>query len=88
MRCLDKVTALHPLTHRIAFFRSPLIFLSSCHAELVSASVRGDVLEMAHCEILKQVQGDICVLTAHYSQLITQTPTTKYRPLPVLRHPR
>ena len=45
---------------------------SFCHAELVSASVRGDVLEMARCEILKQVQDDICVLTAHYSQLITQ----------------
>ena len=43
---------------------------SFCHAELVSASVRGDVLEMARCEILKQVQDDICVLTAHRSPLI------------------
>ena len=45
--------------------------LSSRHAELVSASVRGDVLEMARCEILKQVQDDICVLTAHRSSLIS-----------------
>ena len=67
--CLCHRTALSLLTHRIAFFRSPLIFLSSCHAELVSASVRGDVLEMARCEILKQVQDDICVLTAHRSSL-------------------
>ena len=50
---------------------SRLIFLSFCHAELVSASVRGDVLEMARCEILKQVQDDICVLTAHCSPLTT-----------------
>ena len=54
----------------------------------ISASVRGDVLEMARCEILKQVQDDICVLTTHCSQLITQTPTTKFHPPPVLRHPR
>mgnify|MGYP003494064757 CR=1 FL=1 len=33
-------------------------------------------------------QDDICVLTTHCSQLITQTPTTTYHPLPVLRHPR
>ena len=44
---------------------------SFCHAELVSASVRGDVLEMARCEILKQVQDDICVLTSHCSPLTT-----------------
>ena len=67
--CLCHRTALSLLTHRIAFFRSLLIFLSSCHAELVSASVRGDVLEMARCEILKQVQDDICVLTSHCSPL-------------------
>ena len=43
---------------------------SFCHAELVSASVRGDVLEMARCEILKQVQDDICVLIAHRSKAV------------------
>ena len=69
--CIRSRTALSLPTHRVAFFRSPLIFLSSCHAELVSASVRGDVLEMARCEILKQVQDDICVLTAHHSPLIS-----------------
>ena len=58
---------------------SRLIFLSFCHAELVSASVRGDVLEMARCEILKQVQDDICVLTAHCSPLTThRSPLISY----------
>ena len=47
-------------------------FGSALAQSQMSASVRGDVLEMARCEILKQVQDDICVLTAHYSQLITQ----------------
>ena len=72
MRCPDKVIALHPLTHRIAIFRSPLIFLSSCHAELVSASVRGDVLEMARCEILNKFRMTFVYspLIAHLSQLI------------------
>ena len=80
MRCPDKVTALHSLTHRIVFvnaprcvFRSPLIFLSSCHAELVSASVRGDVLEMARCEILKFViereQSQACLNYAEREQI-------------------
>ena len=45
-------------------------FGSALAQSQMSASVRGDVLEMARCEILKQVQDDICVLTAHRSQLI------------------
>ena len=51
---------------------------SFCHAELVSASVSGDVLEMARSGILKQVQDDhqlcsvvLCsYVTSHRSQLI------------------
>ena len=71
--CIRSRTALSLLTHRIAFFRSPLIFLSSCHAELVSASVRGDVLEMARCEILKFViereQSQACLNYAEREQI-------------------
>ena len=67
------VSVLSLPTHRIAFFRSPLIFLSSCHAELVSASVRGDVLEMARCEILKFViereQSQACLNYAEREQI-------------------
>ena len=33
--------------------------LSSRHAELVSASVRGETLIQARCEMLKQVQHDV-----------------------------
>ena len=56
--------------------QTSLRFLFSClfssrHAELDSASVRGDVLEMARCEILKQVQDDICVFPAHRSRPTT-----------------
>ena len=51
---------------------------SFCHAELVSASVSGDVLEMARSGILKQVQDDhqLCsvvfcpYVNSHRSQLI------------------
>ena len=50
---------------------------SFCHAELVSASVSGDVLEMARSGILKRVQDDICVLTAHRSQLIAHNSLLK-----------
>ena len=46
-------------------------FGSALAQSQMSASVRGDVLEMARCEILKQVQDDICVLTAHRSPLIS-----------------
>ena len=46
-------------------------FGSALAQSQMSASVRGDVLEMARCEILKQVQDDICVLIAHRSSLIT-----------------
>ena len=46
-------------------------FGSALAQSQMSASVRGDVLEMARCEILKQVQDDICVLTAHRSSLIS-----------------
>ncbi|MBQ5721537.1 MAG: hypothetical protein IIV67_04545, partial [Bacteroidaceae bacterium] len=46
---------------------------SSGHAELVSASVRGDVLEMARCEILKFViereQSQACLNYAEREQI-------------------
>ena len=42
------------------------------HAELVSASHCEPLLVLLRGQILKQVQDDICVLTAHRSQLITQ----------------
>ena len=57
---------------------------SFCHAELVSASVRGDVLEMARCEILKQVQDDICVLIAHRSPLTAHRSLLKTQKLVLL----
>ena len=44
--------------------------LSSRHAELVSASHRDPFLVLLRGQILKRVQDDICVLTAHRSQLI------------------
>ena len=46
--------------------------LSYCHAELVSASHREPFLVLLRGQILKQVQDDICVLTAHRSLLKTQ----------------
>ena len=41
--------------------------LSSRHAELVSASHREPFLVLLRGQILKRVQDDICVLTAHRS---------------------
>ena len=46
--------------------------LSSRHAELVSASHREPFLVLLRGQILKRVQDDICVLTAHRSLLKTQ----------------
>ena len=38
MRCLDKVTALHPLTHRIVFVTAPrCVFLLTTHCSLLTA---------------------------------------------------
>ena len=51
--------------------------LSSRHAELVSASHREPFLVLFRGQILKRVQDDICVLTAHRSQLIAHNSLLK-----------
>ena len=62
--------------------------LSYCHAELVLASHCEPFLHFLRGQILKRVQDDSGKFTTHNSPLIAQPPTTMYRPLPVLRHPR
>ncbi|MBR5481144.1 MAG: hypothetical protein IKU85_05570 [Bacteroidaceae bacterium] len=59
-------------------------FGSALAQSQMSASVRGDVLEMARCEILKQVQDDICVLTAHRSPLTAHRSPLISVPLKIL----
>ena len=67
MICVSKKPrTLHATSLRFLFS----CLLSSRHAELVSASHREPFLVLLRGQILKRVQDDICVLTAHRSQLI------------------
>ena len=46
MRCPDKVTALHPLTHRIVFVTAPhCVFLLTTHNSSFKSPHRGGDLE-------------------------------------------